>query len=235
MRFSNKHCSLIYFSLCYFTSESTMYKQRFMSQLKATFGSGGISCSFSDSQISPDESRYVWLDQSQLDDKYSKCKVPKEDICTQIEELASREGDLLSNVLTVLRTCLGITSTRGEGSGDSCTVFVCSRGICIEPMGCEVSHDLPHARMFGMPQIMRVLFCSTSTAMESEIKSALDKSGARNGIYVSSPEAKGRCRWIPPRKRRLRIPSNRERQQLVLRNPPFDILRGKSSKKRCYC
>lgn len=126
MRFSNKHCSLIYFSLCYFTSESTMYKQRFMSQLKATFGSGGISCSFSDSQISPDESRYVWLDQSQLDDKYSKCKVPKEDICTQIEELASREGDLLSNVLTVLRTCLGITSTRGEGSGDSCTVFVCS-------------------------------------------------------------------------------------------------------------
>ena len=124
-----------------------------MSQLNATFGSGGMSCSFSDcqltsfihfiqrqcepipvkeaamvigrqprgdmwvvnpavqidstgKQISPDESRYVWLDQSQLNDKYSKCKVPKEDICTEIEELVSREGDLLSNLLTVLKACL---------------------------------------------------------------------------------------------------------------------------------
>ena len=28
-----------------------MYKQKFMSQLNATFGSGGMSCSFSDSQL----------------------------------------------------------------------------------------------------------------------------------------------------------------------------------------
>ena len=34
-----------------------------------------------------------------------------------------------------------ITSTRKEGSGNSCTVFVFSRGVCIEPMGCEMSCD----------------------------------------------------------------------------------------------
>ena len=34
-----------------------------------------------------------------------------------------------------------------ERSGDSCTVFVCSTGICVEPMGCEMSHDRPHAHM----------------------------------------------------------------------------------------
>ena len=34
-----------------------------------------------------------------------------------------------------------ITSTRRERSGNSCTVFVFSRGICIEPMGCEMSCD----------------------------------------------------------------------------------------------
>ena len=46
-------------------------------------------------RLSPDESRYIWLHQSQLDDKYSKCKVPKEDICTEIEELASTETGAL--------------------------------------------------------------------------------------------------------------------------------------------
>ena len=34
-----------------------------------------------------------------------------------------------------------ITSTQKEGSGDSCMVFVFSRGICIEPMGCKMSCD----------------------------------------------------------------------------------------------
>ena len=33
-----------------------------------------------------------------------------------------------------------------ERSGNSCTAFVCSRGICPEPMGCEMSCDRPHAR-----------------------------------------------------------------------------------------
>ena len=47
-------------------------------------------------RFSPDEPRYIWLHQSQLDDKYSKCKVPKEDICTEIEELASNETGALS-------------------------------------------------------------------------------------------------------------------------------------------
>ena len=30
------------------------------------------------------------------------------------------------------------------GYGNSCTVFVCSRGMCIEPMGCELSYDTNH-------------------------------------------------------------------------------------------
>ena len=34
-----------------------------------------------------------------------------------------------------------ITSMQKEGSGYSCTFFMFSRGICIEPMGCEMSCD----------------------------------------------------------------------------------------------
>ena len=33
-----------------------------------------------------------------------------------------------------------ITNTQKEGSGNSCTVFVFSRGIRIEPMGCARYH-----------------------------------------------------------------------------------------------
>ena len=36
-----------------------------------------------------------------------------------------------------------ITSTRKRL--ETFTVFMCSRGICIEPMGCEISDDWPHA------------------------------------------------------------------------------------------
>ena len=38
-----------------------------------------------------------------------------------------------------------ITSTLKGGSGNFCMDFVHSRGICIEPMGCELSHDCTHA------------------------------------------------------------------------------------------
>ena len=38
-----------------------------------------------------------------------------------------------SAVLGVIK----ITSTRKEGSRNSCIVFMCSRGMCIEPMGCK--------------------------------------------------------------------------------------------------
>ena len=39
------------------------------------------------------------------------------------------------------RTGKGSITRKGR-SGNSCTVFVCSRGICIEPMGCEMSCDI---------------------------------------------------------------------------------------------
>ena len=42
--------------------------------------------------------------------------------------------------------CITSPARGKEGSGNSCTVFVCSRGICPEPMGCEMSCDRLHAR-----------------------------------------------------------------------------------------
>ena len=48
---------------------------------------------------------------------------------------------------------------RREGSGDSCTVFVFSGGICEEPMGCEMSHDalvLSAASALSMQSLARV-------------------------------------------------------------------------------
>ena len=44
-----------------------------------------------------------------------------------------------------------ITSTQKDWSVNSCTDFVCSRGICMEPMGCQLSHERPHIRNVECP------------------------------------------------------------------------------------
>ena len=45
--------------------------------------------------------------------------------------------------------CIASTWKEGEGSGDSCTVFVYSGGICEDRVGCEISNWLKIAEVFA--------------------------------------------------------------------------------------
>ena len=119
-----------------------------MTQLNATFGSGGMSCEFSDSQltsfvhflqrqcseacshdnwtaatqrcvgvqphcanqltigevISSDEAKYVWIEQTLLEDKYNKkSKIPREDLTAEINTpLANDINSFLRNLAKLM-------------------------------------------------------------------------------------------------------------------------------------
>lgn len=62
------------FRLCYYSMESLFIKQKFMTELRTTFGFGGLNCSFSDQDLS-DFHNYLEKDFQYSDPGKTKCGV----------------------------------------------------------------------------------------------------------------------------------------------------------------